>query len=49
MIGEANEIDEGLNSWEMDYVESMNDWMETHDTLTEKQREKLEAIVEEKG
>ena len=48
-IDEANEIDEGLNNWEMEFIESLNDWMERHETLTPPQRTKLEKILTEKG
>lgn len=40
--------EEKLNEWEMDFVESVVEWADTHD-LTGAQELKCEQIIEEKG
>lgn len=48
-IEEANAIEEGLTDWEMNYIDSLNKWMKTNETLTETQRGKLDQILRERG
>jgi hypothetical protein len=46
----ANAIEDGLNSWEVEFIESLNRWMSAPSAiLTDKQRLKLEAILTTKG
>ena len=49
MVDDANEIEEGLDDWEMNFVEDMNKWLRDNPVLTEKQRARLKIILEEKG
>jgi hypothetical protein len=37
----ACKIEEGLNPWEEEFVEDMSKWLDSHETLTERQRAKL--------
>ena len=48
-VKDANAIEDGLSEWEVEFIESLNRWLSTNDTLTQKQRAKLEDILEEKG
>lgn len=48
LVERGNAIEEGLTDWEVDFVESMNNWMKNHDTLTEKQRSTLLGILDKK-
>ena len=43
------EIEEGLNDWEVEFVESIAAWMKWNDSLTDGQREKAREIYDEKG
>jgi hypothetical protein len=48
-VEEANNIEEGLSDWEVEFIESLNKWLKGNDTLTPKQRAKLESILTAKG
>ena len=40
-------IDSGLTDWELDFIESIDGWIEEHGELTERQREVAEKILDE--
>jgi len=45
----ANSIEDGLDDYEVNFVDDMNKWLKDRGPLTEKQRSFLERIVEKKG
>ena len=49
LIDDANEIESGLTDWEMNFVESLNKWLDSNPILTDPQRDKLKSILEAKG
>lgn len=49
LVDDANDIESGMNDWEVEFVESLNRYLEMHATLTELQRNKLKQILNEKG
>jgi hypothetical protein len=49
LIDALCEIEFGLSGWEIDFVESLAKQIEAGRTLTDRQREKAEAILEAKG
>jgi hypothetical protein len=42
-------IEDGLTAWELDFIESLDGWLEENEELTDKQREVAERILDEKG
>ena len=42
-------IETGLTDWELDFVESIDTWLDEHESLTDNQREVAERILEERG
>ena len=49
IVEELCEIDSGLTEWELEFVDSINEWVDCGNQLTEKQRKKAESILQEKG
>ena len=49
LVAWASDIEDGLTEWEVEFVESLNRWLEDRGALTDKQRSTLERIVEKKG
>jgi len=49
LVEELNEIGFGLTEWEVDFIESINTVVDNGRSLTERQREVAERILEEKG
>lgn len=49
LIEEGNKIEDGLSTWEMNFIDDLNRWMKRNETLTVPQRETLEKILAEKG
>lgn len=49
LVEELNEIESGLSDWEVEFIESINDWLDNHGGLTVDQRKKAEQILDEKG
>lgn len=50
LVEELAEIEDGLNEWEVEFVESVcQQVLEERLSLSEKQREKAKEILEEKG
>ena len=43
------EIESGLTTWEIDFIESLDGWVDEHGELTENQRDIAERILDEKG
>lgn len=43
------DIEAGLTDWEVEFSESLSRWLDSHDTLTNKQRAKAEQILAEVG
>ena len=42
-------IEAGLTSWEIDFIESIDAWLDEHGELTVGQREVADRILDEKG
>ena len=42
-------IESGLTTWEIDFIESLDGWVDEHEELTDKQRAIAERILDEKG
>lgn len=49
LVDDAMQIEEGLDDWELPFIEDQDKWLKTHDTLTDKQRAKLKQILQAKG
>ena len=49
LVHELLDIEKGLTEWEVEFTESLSRWLETHETLTEKQRVKADEILMQKG
>ena len=49
LVNELLDVEEGLTSWEVNFAESLDQWMKTHETLTDPQRKKAEEILKDKG
>jgi hypothetical protein len=49
LVEKGNNIESGLNSWEMDFIDDMNKWLTKNGVLTPNQREKLTQIIAKKS
>ena len=49
LVEALNDIEDGLSSWEFNFVDSIHKWLKEHEGLTVRQRDKAETIWEDKG
>lgn len=48
IVGDLLELEEGLTEWEIDFLESLSSQLEEGRTLTERQKEVLDRVYEDR-